>query len=321
MFFIEFQDGQGLGNQLWNYAALRSLSKELNYGYKVFNFNKFKGLDFLEIEELSNKKFNAFDKEKINIFDERIYYDNQLNTFSSDFDKSILKVKPNTLLNGLFQSEKYFFNYDINNFIKVRENNIKFSKNLCLLNIRGGEYKRFKNLILPKIYWDNAVKNMKSINKNLTFKIITDDYKYADKLFPEYEILKGNIAHDFIQIHNAEYLIVSNSSFSYFPISLGNKPKFIIAPALWSRFGNKFNRWCSPANYYDGWHYQDNEGRLLSERLIKEYLCQTKYFYSSFNVLTTKNSLERKSILDYIPFNIKRKIKIILANIFPLNFG
>lgn len=321
MFFIEFQDGQGLGNQLWNYAALRSLSKELNYGYKVFNFNKFKGLDFLEIKELSNKKFNAFDKEKINIFDERIYYDNQLNTFSSDFDKSILKVKPNTLLNGLFQSEKYFFNYDINNFIKVRESNIKFSKNLCLLNIRGGEYKRFKNLILPKIYWDNAVKNMKSINKNLTFKIITDDYKYADKLFPEYEILKGNTAHDFIQIHNAEYLIVSNSSFSYFPISLGNKPKFIIAPALWSRFGNKFNRWCSPANYYDGWHYQDNEGRLLSEMLIKEYLCQTKYFYSSFNVLTTKNSLERKSILDYIPFNIKRKIKIILANIFPLNFG
>ena len=103
MFFIEFQDGQGLGNQLWNYDALRSLSKELNYGYKVFNFNKFKGLDFLEIKELSNKKFNAFDKEKINIFDERIYYDNQLNTFSSDFDKSILKVNPNTLLNGLFQ--------------------------------------------------------------------------------------------------------------------------------------------------------------------------------------------------------------------------
>ena len=64
MFFIEFQDGQGLGNQLWNYAALRSLSKELNYGYKVFNFNKFKGLDFLEIKELSNKKFNAFDKQK-----------------------------------------------------------------------------------------------------------------------------------------------------------------------------------------------------------------------------------------------------------------
>ena len=94
-------------------------------------------------------------------------------------------------MNGLFQSEKYFFNYDINNFIKVRENNIKFSKNVCLLNIRGGEYKRFKNLILPKIYWDNAVKNMKSINKNLTFKIITDDYKYADKLFQTMKFLKA----------------------------------------------------------------------------------------------------------------------------------
>ena len=272
MLFIEFEDGQGLGNKLWNYAALRSLSKKLNYGYKVLNFDKFKGLDFLEIKEFSNKKFKKFEKQKLNIFNEMIYYDNQLKTFSSDFDQLILKVKPNTLLKGLFQSEKYFFNCDINNFIKVKENKTIFLKNICLLNIRGGEYKRFKNLILPKMYWKNAIKNMKSINKSLIFKIITDDYIYAEKLFPEYEILKGNIEHDFIQIHNAEYLIVSNSSFSYFPISLGNNPKFIIAPAFWSRFGNKFNRWCSPANHYDNWQYQDNEGRILSERLIKNYI-------------------------------------------------
>ena len=43
MLYLEFLDGQGLGNQLWNYVTLRSISKKLGFGYEIINPEKFKG--------------------------------------------------------------------------------------------------------------------------------------------------------------------------------------------------------------------------------------------------------------------------------------
>ena len=37
MLYLEFLDGQGLGNQLWNYVTLRSLSNKLGYEYEIIN--------------------------------------------------------------------------------------------------------------------------------------------------------------------------------------------------------------------------------------------------------------------------------------------
>ena len=89
------------------------------------------------------------------------------------------------------------------------------------MNIRGGEYKSHRNLILPKSYWIQAIRNMEKLKKNLTYKIVTDDDKYAASLLPNYPIIKGDIENDFINLYNANYVIVSNSSFSYFPLKLG----------------------------------------------------------------------------------------------------
>ena len=40
MLVLEFKDGQGLGNQLWNYVALRSIAKN-NYDFRLINFDNF----------------------------------------------------------------------------------------------------------------------------------------------------------------------------------------------------------------------------------------------------------------------------------------
>ena len=37
MLYLKFLDGQGLGNQLWNYVTLRSISSHLGYKYKIIN--------------------------------------------------------------------------------------------------------------------------------------------------------------------------------------------------------------------------------------------------------------------------------------------
>ena len=42
MIYLEFLDGQGLGNQLWNYVTLRSICKLLNYEFQILNPEKFK---------------------------------------------------------------------------------------------------------------------------------------------------------------------------------------------------------------------------------------------------------------------------------------
>ena len=329
MIYLEFLEGQGLGNQLWNYVALRSISNKLGFGYEIIYPENFKGSSFLEISYKGNaniKNYQNFivqNKER-NIFKEKLYYDNDFNSYSCDFDKEILKIKPNTIIKGLFQSENYLFKNDINKFIKLKkfdENNFNFLANTCLLNIRGGEYKRFKNLILPKSYWLNAMRNMRRINQNLNFRIVTDDYHYAMKLLPGLEILKGKINDDFNNLYYAEYLIVSNSSFSYFPINLGEKPKKIIAPSKWSRFGNVHNKWISPANYYKDWAYQNEKGEIISSNEIGKLIKETRRIYSSYNILTTEESINRKPQYSFLPNKLKKLIKKILSKLLPFHFG
>ncbi len=329
MIYLEFLDGQGLGNQLWNYVTLRSLSKKLGFGYQIINPEKFKGKSFLEIsysQNIVDNDFKTFKKnnEIKNIFDEKLFYDYELKTFASDFDKDIFKIKPNTIIRGLFQSEKYFFNNDINQFVKlklVKKDNFSLYKNQCFLNIRGGEYKRFKNLILPKTYWLNAINNMKKIKPNLKFAIITDDYDYASNLLPEIKIFKGDISHDFFQLYYANYLIVSNSSFSYFPAKLGIQPKKIIAPANWSRFGNPKNKWISPSNYYENWSYQNIKGEIINKEFIEESINKTLIIYSSYNIITTKESVSKRKLNSLLPNKLRKLLKKFLSKIFPLNIG
>ena len=58
MIYLEFLEGQGLGNQLWNYVTLRSLSKVLGFEYKVLHPERFKGKNFLDIS-YSKPKFKV----------------------------------------------------------------------------------------------------------------------------------------------------------------------------------------------------------------------------------------------------------------------
>ena len=133
MIYLEFLEGQGLGNQLWNYVTLRSLANELGFGYEIINPENFKGKSFLQIsyskyKVRKNTKNNITRSHIPNIFREKLFYDKSLKTFVCDFDKEILQIKQNTLLKGLFQSEKYLFNNDINQYIKLKNHHL-----YCLL--------------------------------------------------------------------------------------------------------------------------------------------------------------------------------------------
>lgn len=321
MIFIKFKKGQGLGNQLWNYVTLRSIANFLSYDYRVLDFENFKGINFLDIDKTSNNTFK-YDEKSLNNFYEDLFYDKDLKTISCNYDESIFKVKENTLLNGLFQSENYLKpnKLIIKDFIKIKKfrfNNNEDWENLCILNLRGGEYKRHKNLILPKSYWDNAIINIKKINPKVKFKIVTDDERYATNFLNQYEILRGDISTDFCNLTKAKYLIISNSSFSYFPINLEEKPKVVIAPLYWSRFGNKYNRWASPANCYEDFFWQDSKGKLISKLDIKNGLLSTLNEFKNYNIRSKIGPVKSNNEIIYF---LKKSIKSILNKFFPTIF-
>lgn len=326
----ELYDGQGLGNQLWVYATCRSIAENLQMPYRILGPDKFKGSSFLDIDfglEDTPKTDTETTKPVISNFHEQIFYDEEMQKFSSAFDSEVLNLKPFTKIHGVFQSEDYFFNNipRVKSYIKIKEESLamlSIQDDICILNIRGGEYKRHKRFILPKSYWINAMRNMKSLTGINKFLIVTDDPRYAKALFPELPVLQGGIAECYVALYQARYLILSNSTFSYFPVKTGIDKSFVIAPKYWARFGNKYSRWASPANLYQSWMWQDVDGLLHSYTdCLPEQLSTKAYYHDNYYVSTQPSAVMNPGIRGYLPTWLKKPIKKGLSLLFPKYIG
>ena len=326
MIITELYDGQGLGNQLWVYAVCRSIAEKLQLPHKILSPDKFKGSSFLVIDfgvEFNKEKT----KSDLRDFHEHIFYDPQLDYFSSGFDSAVLNLKPYSKIHGLFQSEEYFFG-DLTlpkKYINIKASHLEkeiIPDDHCVINLRGGEYKRHKNLILPKSYWLNAMRNIRNLCNIDKFIIVTDDQRYAKALFPELPVLQGGIAECYVALYQARYLILSNSSFSYFPLKTGIDKLFVIAPQYWARFGNKYSRWASVANFYKGWMWQDVNGSLRSHDDCQEEVIKTNEYYQNHYYLSTVSSaVMNRGIRGYFPTWLKKPIKKGLSLLFPKHIG
>ena len=163
----EFYNGQGLGNQLWAYVSARSIAEQLNANFVLLGRERFKGADFLDID-FSNDLEVLESVSDFDLFHEARYYDENFDCLVSSFDSRVNDIKGPTKLEGLFQSERYLYGdlERLNRYLKLKPKNkhdINIPDDTCILNVRGGEYKRHKNLILPMSYWANAIKNMQNI--------------------------------------------------------------------------------------------------------------------------------------------------------------
>ena len=49
MYVCKFQEGQGLGNQLWNYVSIKAIANDSNKPFGVINLDLFKGKDFINL--------------------------------------------------------------------------------------------------------------------------------------------------------------------------------------------------------------------------------------------------------------------------------
>ena len=101
-----------------------------------------------------------------------------------------------------------------------------------------------------------------------------EDIKQWLKLKPEHdnkEFTDDNICvlnirdyEDNATIKKARWLILSNSSFAYFPALTNEEARLIIAPKYWARHNVSDGYWCTGVNLYRDFIYMDKQGNLQS---------------------------------------------------------
>ena len=161
------------------------------------------------------------------------------------------------ILNGYFQSEKYFSDYKegIRAFFDFGPSE-KSKSETCSIHIRRGDY-----LALSQFHPQQSINYFKSaintIGKDKKFIVFSDDIQWCKEnlgiLDCDIEYFHGKNAYDdLLAMSSCSHNIIANSTFSWWAAWLNKNPdKKIIAPKLW--FGPAYTHKSTEDVYCDGW--------------------------------------------------------------------
>ena len=155
--------------------------------------------------------------------------------------------------------------------------NIILDNNLCVINVRGGEYKNHPELILQPSYYYNAMRNIKNDNPNIQFIVVSDDVPYAQSLFPNIRCVHFDIGLDYYIINKAKWLIISNSSFAWVPSYLNDECNKVIAPKYWARYNVSNGYWSSGSIFTSTFYYMNRDGILQTYNECVDELFNSEY--------------------------------------------
>ncbi len=281
----ELLKGQGLGNQLFCYVTTRALAYAKGYDFSILNKELLDCMYFMEIDCGLNTTKEKY-KEKYYEKEERIFignsrHDIEHGCYITGVDNRLLSLDRTTLLYGNMQDETYFGKYkkEIKEWLKVKPEYdcMDYSReNLCIINIRGGEYTSNPELFLRRKYWLDAMKMMRQIRSDMEFMTVTDDIAAAKRILPEVKAYHFDLAGDYTAIKNAHYLILSNSTFAFFPAFTSDTVQYIIAPKYWARHNVSDGYWASEQNIYSDFCYLDRSGKLYTAEECKKALDRYK---------------------------------------------
>lgn len=296
----ELLKGQGLGNQLFCYIAIRCLAERSHCGFSILNREIFannihssKGMYFMDLDcglAMEKDDFEIVYQEH----EDRLYIGNSMHDlehgcYITGADEKLLDLQAmldpaqggSVLIYGNLQAEEYFGNYkkEIKEWLRVKPEYdcMDYAKeNLCVINIRGGEYASSPELFLRRKYWLDAMRAMKKIRGDMEFMAVTDDLAAAKRILPEVEAYHFDLAGDYTVIKNARYLIVSNSTFAFFPAFTSDTVQTIIAPKYWARHNVSDGYWASEQNIYSDFLYMDRKGKLFTAEECRNELAYYK---------------------------------------------
>lgn len=302
MIGTELLKGQGLGNQLFCYVSARCIALDNGYDFSVpghetmaNNIHSGCGMYFMDLYYGKDAKVEDFERvyheKEDRLFCANSAHDIEHGVYITGTDENMLRPEDGTLLMGNMQDERYYIAHkeEIKEWLKVKDEYDchDFEKeNLCILHLRCSDYLDCPELFLRKKYWTDGMKHMKTIRPDMEFAIITNDVKEASKILPGIPAYNFDLAKDYSIIKNASYLLLANSSFTYFPAFTSERVKYILAPKYWARHNVSNGYWASEQNIYTGWHYMDRHGRVFSDdecrRELEKYK-ETSVAYQNIN--------------------------------------
>lgn len=248
-----------LGNHLWQYAVCRSIAERLGYSFHIprnFAGQPYFNCDLGEPTENVN-----------HIWFEDRHNDGDLNR--QKFDPSLFEIMDGTLLVGYFQTERYLtdFRDKIKVWFSVPDNRSLLEssgvdENTCVINFRGGDYVG-KDCFLPKKFFYDAISYVKNVIPNVQFVVVTDDVPLALEWFPAYAVLSLDVFGCFTVVNKARYLIIANSSFSWWAAWLNDNAKLVLAPKYWLAFNKKEDMWLPLDSHTKGFTYMDSDGSIF----------------------------------------------------------
>lgn len=255
----------GLGNQLFQYAAGKTLALHHNTAVKVdvshYQQNKDRKLDLNqltipvtianqeEISEFINTGLISKALARLQPAHARKVYREP----SFRYDPSFLDARSHVYLKGYWQSEKYFDRYrsEIFNEFKVRQELVnkvsdfaaKLQSEISVsVHIRRGDFLNTIALdhhgILDGDYYKRAIKLFPANAKFYFFSDDIDWVKSQQLTDKPYEFVSGVLTssaiEDFYLMSQCHHNIIANSSFSWWAAWLNDNPnKTVIAPGKW----------------------------------------------------------------------------------------
>ncbi|MBQ7558050.1 MAG: alpha-1,2-fucosyltransferase [Lachnospiraceae bacterium] len=280
--------GQGMGNRLFCYVSVRSLS--LDAGEDFFLKGAELMPDFLSsAPEGVMTPDHSGEPAEYREREERIYIGDSVHDmlhgcYVAGKDPDIRRAREVSgagdrpvLISGNLQDESYFSAHrqEVREWLKVspdRDNKTLARDNVCLLNVRCGEYVQENALFLKRSYWQRAMEHMRKVRSDMEFHIVTDDTREASKLLPGIPVHHGEVSDDYSMLKNAHYLILSNSSFGFFPAYTSENLRYAIAPMHWARYNTSDGFWSSEQNIYSIFTYMDRQGGLHTPEECRELL-------------------------------------------------
>ena len=263
-----------LGNQLFQYAFIKSLSKKLGTLFFINDkFEKFVAADYFILDgynPLKNLVYRAYFKLK------KAGLTKSLQSVGVNSSAELAKLADNEIYSGYFQSAGYFENIagNLPAYINLKQRyraqfNAKYGdvfagNKIIAIHVRRGDYLNLNdwwlqnlgsnNLTLPVNYYLDSLAQIKNSH---TYKIIfvSDDIEFVKTNFGQVknaDFISDEMIVDFQVLMNADICITSNSSFSWWAAYLNQKKnKLIICPQYWLGFkiAKEYPEHIIPANW------------------------------------------------------------------------
>lgn len=168
----------------------------------------------------------------------------------------------NLILDGYFQSEKYFKDYrdEVINLLGFQWTPIE----AVSIHVRRGDYLTLqdKHPVITKEYIDYAIGYFWNLGyRNFTF--FSDDITWCKNNFPHYSYSEGLSELKDMELMSCHtHHIIANSSFSWWGAWLNRNPnKIVIAPEKW--FGEANAHLDTKDIYCEGWLKINQKGELI----------------------------------------------------------